>query len=70
MINSHASTELIRTFKKGAFNLRPPVTKYYKIWDPDVDYLPRLLRVYGHFKTNTIKYENCNSHYATVRTLG
>ena len=35
-INSQASTELIRTFKKGAFNLRPPVTKYNKFWDPDV----------------------------------
>ena len=35
-INSQASTELIRTFKKGAFNLCPPVTKYHKIWDPDV----------------------------------
>ena len=34
--NSQASTELIRTFKKRAFNLRPPVTKYHKIWDPDV----------------------------------
>ena len=35
-INSQTSTELIRTFKKGALNLRPPVTKYHKIWDPDV----------------------------------
>ena len=35
-INSHASTELIRTFKKGPFNLCLPVTKYHKIWDPDV----------------------------------
>ena len=30
-INSQASTEVIRTFKKRAFNLRPPVTKYLKI---------------------------------------
>ena len=28
--------ELIRTFKKRAFNLRSPVTKYHKMWDPDV----------------------------------
>ena len=35
MINSHASTELIKTFKEGPFNLRPPVTKYHKIWDPE-----------------------------------
>ena len=34
-INSHASTELIRTFKKEAFNLCLPVTKYHKMWDPD-----------------------------------
>ena len=34
-INSQASTELIRNFKKGAFNI-PPVTKYHKIWDPDI----------------------------------
>ena len=35
-INSQASTELIRTFKKGAFNVPRPVTVYHKIWDPDV----------------------------------
>ena len=35
-IKNQASAEIIRTFKKGAFNVRPPVTKYHKIWDPDV----------------------------------
>ena len=35
-INNQANSELIRTFKNGAFNLRPQVTKYHKSWDPDV----------------------------------
>ena len=29
-INNQPSTEFIGTFKKGPFNLHPPVTKYHK----------------------------------------
>ena len=61
-INSQASAELIRTFKKGAFNLRPPVTKYHKIWDPDV------LLICLESMDTAIKYENCKSHSAIFRT--
>ena len=57
-INSQASTELI----KGAFNLRPPVTKYHKNWDPDV------LLIYLESMDTAIKYENCKSHRAIFRT--
>ena len=35
-INSQPSTEIVRTFKKAAFSLHPPVTKYHRIWHPDV----------------------------------
>jgi len=34
-VTSIESNTLIQTFKKGAYNLRPPKTKYHAIWDPN-----------------------------------